>query len=162
MLSLIVAIAENGAIGKDNALLWHLSADLKRFKALTTGHAVVMGRKTFDSLPRKPLPNRRNIVLTHSSDFCPEGVEVVHSVDELLSLTRGEEECFLMGGASLYALLLPHAERLYLTFVHRAYPDADAFFPHIDLNDYQLLQQTEVVTDEKSGIAYHYADYQRK
>ena len=158
-LSLIVACASNMAIGKDNDLLWHISDDLKRFKALTSGHPVIMGRNTWESLPKKPLPKRRNIVLTHAQDFHPEGVEVAHSLNEVIDLVRYEEEAFIMGGAAIYQQLLPFARRLYVTWVHRDF-EADVFFPTIDLSRYIKVKETEPQTDEASGLTYTYADYE--
>ena len=132
-LSIIVAMAQNRAIGKDNDLLWHLGGDLKRFKQLTTGHTVVMGRKTWESLPKRPLPRRRNIVLTQNPDFEAPGAEVVHSVNALFKTLQGNsDEVFVMGGASVYELLLPFTNRLYVTRIYRDY-EADVFFPAIDM-----------------------------
>lgn len=160
-LSLIVACASNMAIGKDNDLLWHLSDDLKRFKALTMGHPVIMGRRTWDSLPKKPLPGRRNIVLTHSCDFAPEGAEVARSVNAVLDMVRHDEEAFIMGGASVYQALLPFARRLLVTWVHEDF-EADVFFPPIDMNLFLKVKETEPVRDERSGLVYTYADYERR
>lgn len=158
-ISIIVAAAQNMAIGKNNDLLWHISDDLKRFKALTSGHTVVMGRKTFDSLPKKPLPKRRNIVLTHDKDFCYEGVEVAHTIAEVLKMV-GSEECFVMGGAAIYEQFLPFAERLFVTWVHANF-EADVYFPKIDESIFRKVQETERVKDEPSGLEYSYADYCR-
>ena len=160
-LSIIVAIAENGAIGKDNDLLWHLSGDLKRFKALTMGHPVVMGRKTWDSLPKRPLPGRLNIVMTGNPDFEAEGAVVVHSVNGVFDALKDSEEAFVMGGAAIYRTLMPWVDRLFVTWVYRSY-DADVFFPPIDMSDFTLVHQTERMTDEKSGLEYAYAEYHRK
>lgn len=159
-LSIIVAVAQNLAIGKDNDLLWHISADLKRFKLLTTGHTIVMGRRTFDSLPKKPLPKRRNIVLTHAIDFHPEGVEVAHNINELLLMIEGEEEVFVMGGATIYQQLLPYTSKLYVTWVHHSF-DGDVFFPPIKEEDFRQFQSSSPTLDEPSGLTYHYADYER-
>ncbi len=159
-LSIIVATAENMAIGKNNDLLWHISADLKRFKALTSGHTVVMGRRTLDSLPKKPLPNRRNIVLTHDADYSYPGVEVAHTIPELLQMLEGDGEVFVMGGAALYQQLLPFANKLYVTWVHSVF-EGDVFFPAIDEHLFRLVQSTAPVLDEVSGLTYHYADYER-
>ena len=128
-ISLIVAAAENNAIGKDNALLWHLSADLKRFKALTTGHPVIMGRKTFESIG-KPLPNRRNIVISHSRPVI-EGCEVVASVDDALASVEAGEEVFVIGGGSIYRALWHVADRLYLNAVKKTV-EGDTFIPEIN------------------------------
>lgn len=161
MLSIIVAAAENFAIGKNNDLIWHISADLRRFKALTTGHTVVMGRRTFDSLPSKPLPKRRNIVLTHDLAFQYPGVEVAHSVEEVLNCAKADEELFVMGGAAIYRQLLPHAHKLYVTWVHASYPDADVFFPPINQQEFRQIRSTEPETDPNCGLVFHYADYER-
>ncbi|MDE6451655.1 MAG: dihydrofolate reductase, partial [Odoribacter sp.] len=117
MISIIVAAAENNVIGNNNALIWHISADLKHFKQLTTGHSVIMGRKTYESIGRA-LPNRRNIVISRNPDFRPEGCTVVSSVDEALRLTDGEEEVFIIGAGSIYREMWDKVERLYITLVH--------------------------------------------
>lgn len=167
-LSIIVACAQNMAIGKDNQLLWHISDDLKRFKSLTSGHTVIMGRRTFESLPKKPLPKRRNIVITHAADFAfevPETatgtLEVAHSIAEALQMTAGEEEVFVMGGATIYKELLPLATSLYVTWVYHDF-EADAFFTPVDLSDFQLVKITERQQDPESGLWFAYADYVRK
>lgn len=161
-LSIIVAIAQNGAIGKNNDLLWHLSGDLKRFKKLTTGHPVVMGRKTWESLPKRPLPGRKNIVFTQNPDFEAEGAEVVHSVNELFKTLKDcDEEVFVMGGAAIYQLLLPFANRLYITRVYRDY-EADVFFPTIDMSEFTLVNLSEPMFDVESGLDYAYEEYDRK
>lgn len=126
MISIIVAVAENGIIGDKNTLLWHISEDLRRFKALTTGHPVVMGRKTFESLGR-PLPNRRNVVISRQ-ELAIDGCEVVHSLDEALALFPSDEEVFIIGGAQIYAEALPIADRFYLTRVGHTY-EGDTRFP---------------------------------
>lgn len=167
-LSIIVACAQNMAIGKNNDLLWHISEDLKRFKALTSGHTVVMGRRTFESLPKKPLPKRRNIVLTHDSafhyDVAPTAtgtLEVAHSIAELLKMVAGEEETFIMGGGTLYRDLLPLVDRLYVTWVYQDY-DADVYFPVIDRSAFVELKCSERMQDPETGLWYAYADYVRK
>ncbi len=161
-LSIIVAQAQNRAIGKDNDLLWHLSGDLKRFKQLTTGHPVVMGRRTWESLPKRPLPGRRNIVMTENPDFAPEGAETVHSINGLFRALRDtDEEVFIMGGAKIYEALLPFCRRLYVTQVYRDY-DADVYFPVIDLSTFTLVRQSVRLHDEKSGLEYAYLEYDRK
>ena len=159
-LSIIVAIAQNQAIGRNNDLIWHISDDLKRFKLLTSGHPVIMGRKTWDSLPKKPLPKRRNIVLTHDPDFHPEGAEVAHTVQQAMDLVRDEEETFIMGGAAIYNLFLPFTQRLYVTWVYEQF-EADVFFPIIDPTVFRLINQTEKTLDEGSQLTYNYAEYER-
>lgn len=161
-LSIIVAIAQNGAIGKDNDLLWHLSGDLKRFKQLTTGHPVVMGRKTWDSLPKRPLPKRQNIVMTNNPDFEADGATVVHSVNDLFNVLKDcDDEVFVMGGAAIYKALLPFCRRLYITRVYRDY-EADVYFPTIDMSEFTLVSLGEPMQDEESGLDFAYEEYERK
>lgn len=136
MISIIVAVAENGIIGDKNALLWHISEDLRRFKALTTGHPVVMGRKTFESLGR-PLPNRTNVVISRQK-LQIAGCEVVHSLSEALALFPADEEVFIIGGAQIYAEALPIADRFYLTRVEHAY-EGDTRFPEWDAGEWRLV-----------------------
>lgn len=160
MLSIIVAIANNMAIGNNNDLLCHLSDDLKHFKALTSGHPVIMGRKTFDSLPKKPLPNRQNIVLTSDTAFGSPGVDVVHSIDEALSLISANNETFIMGGATIYRQFLPHVDKLYITWIKKDF-EADTFFPEIDFSEFRLIDETQLMEDPTNGITYTYAEYLR-
>ena len=136
MISLIVAVAENGVIGDRNALLWHISEDLRHFKAVTTGHPVVMGRKTWESLGR-PLPNRTNVVITRQNIEIP-GCTVVHSLEEAVALFPADEEVFVIGGAQIYAAALPLARKFYLTRVFRAY-EGDTRFPAWDEREWRLV-----------------------
>lgn len=159
-LSIIVAIAQNNAIGKDNDLIWHISDDLKRFKALTSGHTVIMGRNTWNSLPRRPLPKRRNIVLTHSETFADEGAEVARSIQQVFDMVRDEEEAFIMGGAAVYRQFLPFVNRIYVTWVWQDF-DADVFFPVIDLSVFNKISESELFTDQESGLRFSYAEYCR-
>jgi dihydrofolate reductase len=148
-ISLIIAVAENNAIGKDNALIWRLSDDLKNFKRLTTGHSVIMGRKTYESIG-KPLPNRSNIVVSRSEDLQIEGCHVVHSLEaafELAAELEGDEEIFVIGGANIYEQALPHINKVYLTRVYTK-PEADAFFdPAVfvgwEVVGHQFLEKSE-------------------
>ncbi|MBQ9587899.1 MAG: dihydrofolate reductase [Bacteroidales bacterium] len=160
-LSIIVAIAQNNAIGKDNNLLWHISDDLKRFKAITSGHTVVMGRNTWNSLPRRPLPKRRNIVLTHDLSFSEPGAEVAHSIAAVLDMVRGEEEAFIIGGAEIYRQFLPFARRLYVTWVWKDFL-ADAFSPVIDGSVFVKTDETERFVDPETNLPYSFAVYDRK
>ena len=154
-MNAIVAISENSGIGKDNGLLFHISADLKRFKELTSGHTVIMGRKTLQSLPGgRGLPNRRNIVITRDIDFTVEGAEIVHSVDEALALA--EEDAFVIGGASIYQAMLPYCDKVYLTKVY-ADAEADVFFP--SLCGWQVVRRSEM--QEENGLRFQYIDYMR-
>lgn len=130
-LSIIVAVASDGAIGRANDLLWHLPADLKRFKELTTGHTIMMGRKTFESLPRGPLPNRRNIIISRSLPAQP-GAEVYPTIQQALEACASDEEVFIIGGGEIYRQLLPDTEQIYLTRVQASFPDAEVFFPELD------------------------------
>lgn len=130
-LSIIVAVASDGAIGRANDLLWHLPADLKRFKELTTGHTILMGRKTFESLPRGPLPNRRNIIISRSLPAQP-GAEVYPTIQQALEACASDEEVFIIGGGEIYRQLLPNTERIYLTRVQASFSDAEVFFPELD------------------------------
>lgn len=127
-LSLMIAIADNGVIGAEGGLPWRLPADLRRFKAITWGKPVVMGRKTWESLPKKPLPGRQNIVITRQTDYVAEGARVVGDLDSALWAAADVEEVFVLGGAEIYALALPKADRIYLTEVHAA-PDGDVLLP---------------------------------
>ena len=164
IISIIVAFDDNRAIGLNNNLLWHISDDLKRFKTLTTGHTVVMGRRTFESLPKRPLPNRRNIVLTHNASFLYEGVDVAQSVQqclELISSYSSDDEVFIIGGSSIYEAFLPYAQRIYATHVHHSF-QADAFFPPIDTDVFLVKEQTPLTTDDKSNLSYNYKTYIRR
>ena len=160
-ISIIVAIARNNAIGKDNSLLWHISDDLKRFKTLTSGHPIIMGRNTWESLPKKPLPKRRNIILTHDHSFSDQGVEVAYSIQGVLDLIVDEEESFVIGGANVYRQFLPLAKRIYATWVWQDF-DADAYFPVIDFSVFSKISETEHKLDNESGLYFSYAEYSRR
>ncbi len=155
-LSLIVAKAKNNVIGKDNQLIWHLSDDLKRFKALTMGHPIIMGRKTFESLP-KVLPGRTHYVLTGNPDYeVPEGVLLFHDVKELLAaLPEGEN--FLIGGARMYEELFPYADTLYITEIEKDY-EGDAYFPDFDKAAWELTERIEGEGD----IPHAFCTYKRR
>jgi len=147
-IALIAALARNGVIGRDNQLPWRLSADLQHFKRLTMGKPIVMGRKTWESLGR-PLPGRRNIVITRDAAFRAEGCVVTHSIDEALGAAAGSDEVMIIGGAELYAQALPRADRLYLTEV-RADVDGDVRFPPIDAADWIEVERQSYLADEKN------------
>jgi dihydrofolate reductase len=155
IISFVVAIAENNAIGKDNGLLWHLPADLKHFKQITNGHTIIMGRKTFDSMG-KPLPNRRNIVITRNADLKIEGAEVTTSLDDALALCKTEEEVFIIGGAEIYKEALDKTDRIYLTTVHQRF-EGDAYFPELDRNKWVETAREEHQRDEKNKIAFTFS-----
>ena len=160
-ISIIVAIAENLAIGKDNLLLWHISEDLKRFKKLTTGHTLIMGRNTFLSLPNGALPNRRHIVISDQQGESFEGCEMAASIGEALEMAGDQEECFVIGGGMVYRQFLPMAGKLYLTQVHASF-EADTFFPEIDFSQWEALTSEEVPAGGKNEFAHSYTEYVRK
>jgi dihydrofolate reductase len=161
MISIIVAIAENMAIGKNNDLLWHIPADLKRFKQITSGHPVIMGKRTWESLPRRPLPNRRNIVITDIAGEKIDGCEMAYSIDEAISMSNPADENFIIGGASVYRQFLPHAHRLYLTRVHKSF-DGDVFFPEIAFSEWNLISREVFSRDEINDFCYSNEIYERK
>lgn len=162
MIKILVACDENSVIGKDNQLIWHLPADLKRFKALTTGHVILMGRKTFESIGR-PLPNRTTIVISRQTDFRAEGTLTAHSVEEAIlkakSLTR--DDIFIVGGAEIYTLSLDFADQILLTQLHDIF-DGDAFFPEISADAWEIVARERGVTDEKNPFQYSFITYQKK
>jgi len=160
-LSIIVAVAENMAIGKDNQLLWHISDDLKRFKRITSGHPVIMGKKTWESLPFRPLPGRINIVLTDVPGEQIEGAVTVYSIPEAIGQCPEGEECFVMGGGSVYRQFLPLADKIYITKVHQPF-DADIFFPEIDEKAWELISREEIDYDDSVPFDYEYLIYHRK
>ncbi len=161
-LSIIVAISKDYAIGANNDLLWHIPSDLKRFKALTTGHTILMGRKTFESLPKGALPNRRNVVVSRSVDMI-QGAEVFHSIEEALSQTKNEQEVFVIGGGEIYTKLLTQVNKMYLTVVEGEYPEATVFFPKFDWADWLVEKEEKVSADEiKNTPAYTYYILKRK
>ena len=161
MLSLIVAISENNAIGKAGDLLCHLPNDLKHFKELTTGATVVMGKKTFFSLPRRPLPNRRNIVLTRDKDFAYDNTEVAHSIQELQSMIQADEQVFIIGGGEVYRQFMPLVDLLEITHIHHTWEDADTFFPEIDSTVWECISEERHEPDEKHTFAYTFATYNK-
>ncbi len=158
MISIIAAIGKNNELGKGNELLWKLPADMKHFKETTTGHTVVMGRKTFQSIGRA-LPNRRNIVVTRDETFAIEGVEVAHSLGEAIEKVAGEEEAFIIGGGELYKQALPFTDKLYITHVDSEF-DADTFFPHIS-EEWKKVSEEEHLADETNPFAYTFAVYEK-
>ena len=161
MISIIVAVSEDWGIGKDNELLWNISEDLKRFKRLTTGKTVIMGKKTWESLPRRPLPGRKNIVLTDDPKECIDCSVTAYSIEDALSKCGKGEEIFVIGGGSVYRQFMPLADRLYITHVHKKAP-ADIYFPVIDLNVWKIIEKEEHETTETSNIPYTYTIYERK
>lgn len=157
-ITIVVAISENHAIGKDNKLLWYLPNDLKHFKDITTGHTVIMGRKTYDSVG-KPLPKRRNIIITRQN-IKINGCEVVGSIAAALELCKQEEEVFIVGGAEIYKLAMHLTDRIYLTVVHKEY-EADTFFPEINLKEWKEAYREDHQPDERNLIPYSFVTYER-
>ena len=160
LLTMIAAAAENNALGKNNDLIWHISNDLKRFKRLTSGHAIIMGRKTFESMP-KALPNRTNIVLTNKRDYQPEGALVVHSIEKALTLVKEDPQPFIIGGGEIYRLFMPYCDRIELTRVHHSF-EADVFFPEIDLNQWKEIAREKVDATEEQPYHYSYITFEKK
>lgn len=161
MLSIIVAIAENNAIGKAGDLLCHLPNDLQYFKRQTSGCTIVMGKNTFYSLPKRPLPNRRNIVMTGSTDFVYDQTEVAHSIQEVMDMVA-EEEAFIIGGGMVYRQFLPLVDKLYITHIHHTWEDADTFFPEIDPAIWQCVSEERHEADEKNPYAHTFAVYTKR
>ena len=162
MISIIVAVAENYAIGKKGDLLCHLPADLKHFKEITSGKTVLMGERTFYSLPKHPLPNRRNIVLTDVQGKTFEGAEAVYSLQDLCAKVQGEEEAFVIGGGMVYRQMMPIADKLYITHIHHSWDDADTFFPEIKEDEWKLISSEEHQADEKNPYDFTFAEYERE
>lgn len=162
MISIIVAIAENYAIGKKGDLLCHMPADLKHFKDITSGKTVMMGERTFFSLPKHPLPNRRNIVLTDVAGKTFEGAETVYSLEEMCAKVKQEQEAFVIGGGMVYRQMMPLADKLYITHIHHSWEDADTFFPEIKESEWKLLNAERHFADEKNPYDYTFATYGRR
>ena len=159
-ISIIVAIAKNNAIGKDNRLLWHLSDDLKRFRKLTDGHTLIMGRNTFLSLPNGALPNRRHIVISDIPDESFKGCEMARSIEEAIELAGELDECFIIGGGMVYSQFLPVAGKLYLTQVDQSF-EADTFFPEINFRQWKALHTERVDSGGKNEYPHTYTEYVR-
>ena len=161
-VSIIVAVAKNNAIGLGNQLLYRLPNDLKRFKALTTGHTIIMGRKTFESLPKGALPNRRNIVLSRQEGLHYENAECYRSIEEALMQCDYTEDVYIIGGGELYRQTLGLAKRIHLTLVDDTPAEADAFFPELNAEEWVEVAREEHPVDEKHAQAYTFIDLERK
>lgn len=159
-ISIIVAIAQNLAIGRGNELLWHIPEDLKRFKKLTTGRTIIMGKRTFESLPIRPLPNRRSIVITDVMGETIPGCIMAYSIDEAVSLCDPDNENFIIGGGSVYRQFMPLADRLYLTLVHKDF-DADTFYPAVNYEEWKEIAREDIIAAEILGFDYSYITYDR-
>ena len=160
MITLIAAAGKNNELGKDNELVWHLPDDFKRFKLLTTGHYIIMGRKTFESFP-KPLPNRTHIVITRNREYQRDGIIVVSTIEAALEISEKDSQPFIIGGGEIYQLSLPFAQRIELTRVHGTF-DADTFFPDIDTTHWELIHSEFHEKDERHAYAFTYETWQKK
>lgn len=160
MITIIAAIAKNNALGKDNQLIWHLPADLKRFKKVTLNHHIIMGRKTYESLG-KPLPNRTTIIITRNKNFIAEDSIIVNSLKEAIEAAKSDTNPYILGGAEIYAQAIKIADKLDITFVHHTF-DADAFFPEIDLTIWKEVTREDLNSDEKNKYNYSFVSFERK
>ncbi|MTH52074.1 dihydrofolate reductase [Bacillus mangrovi] len=161
MISFVFAMDDKRAIGKNNDLPWKLPADLAHFKRTTLGGTVVMGRKTFESMGSKPLPGRRNVVVTSNHDFKAEGCEILHTVKEISLLEEEGEELFIIGGAKIFEEMLPHCTKMYVTLIHHTF-GGDTFFPEINENEWETVSREPGIKDEKNPYNYEFAVWQRK
>jgi len=160
-ISIIVAAAENNAIGKNNDLLWHISKDLKRFKELTQGHFIVMGKKTYFSLPKRPLPDRTSMIITDVPDEQIDGCLMAYSITDAIEKMDTDNENFVIGGGSIYTQFVQHASKIYLTRVHKNF-DADTFFPALSLKEWKLTEKIDVNDDPQNDFTYSFETYVRK
>lgn len=161
MLTIIVAIDQRNAIGRNNDIPWHISSDLKRFKALTMGHTVIMGKNTWDSLPFKPLKGRRNIVISKSMAE-REDCEVVRSVEKAVQMVKEEDEAFIMGGAGIYEQMFAFADKLMVTHIRTTVDDADRFFPTIKEDEWKVESKEGIMHDDASNLEYEYVTYKKR
>mgnify|MGYP001472876003 CR=1 FL=1 len=160
MLTMIAAAAENNALGKNNDLVWHLPDDFKRFKRLTSGHHIIMGRKTFESFP-KLLPNRTHVIITRQKDYKPKDTIVVSSLEEAIKVSKLDEQPFIIGGGEIYKMGMEEATKIELTRVHGEF-DADTFFPEINEDEWELVKEQFHEKDEKHDYAFTYLTYEKK
>ena len=160
-LTLIAAVGSDGSIGRGGNLAFHVSADLRHFKELTMGAPVIMGRRTFESLPKGALPGRRNIVVTHNTDFSASGIETFGTIDDAIAATAGAPETFIIGGAQVYAATIGRADCLQLTEIDSTCADADTFFPAIDPRQWQVAERGEDAVDQRSGLVYRFVTLTR-
>ncbi|WP_332695790.1 dihydrofolate reductase [Halalkalibacter lacteus] len=160
MISFVVAMDRNRLIGKENQLPWHLPADLAYFKRVTTGHTIVMGRKTYESIGR-PLPKRKNVVLTRSEGYEAEGCEVVHDIEDVLQMAKQEKECFVIGGTEVFRLFWDYVDRLYVTYIDETF-DGDTYFPKIEEEQWEIASVEMGKVDEKNRYPHEFRTYERK
>jgi dihydrofolate reductase len=161
MISIIVAVADDWGIGKNNELLWNIPSDLKRFKRLTLGNTLIMGKKTWESLPVRPLKGRKNVVLTDDPTENIDGTVTAYSIEDALSKCAKEEEIFIIGGGSIYRQFMPLADRLFITHVHKSAP-ADTYFPVINEKEWEAVEKEDGNPDENNGIPFTYVTYFRR
>jgi dihydrofolate reductase len=152
MISIIVAVAENNVIGKDNSLIWHLPRDLKHFKETTSGHYIIMGRKTLESNGR-PLPNRTNVIITRDENYKAEGCIVVHSLEDALEEAKNDSEAFIIGGGVIYEMAMPLVDRIYLTKIHHTF-EGDTYFPEIKMDEWKVTEESFFEADEKNKYPF--------
>ncbi len=160
MLSIIVAVAENNVIGKDNSLIWKLPRDMRHFKETTTGHYIIMGRKTFESNGR-PLPNRTNVIITRDQDYKADGCVVVHSLEDAIKEAKDDLEAFIIGGGVIYDLAMPIVDRIYLTKIHNSF-EGDTFFPEINMEEWNVVEERKFEPDEKNKYPFTILTLDRK
>lgn len=161
MLTIIAAVAQNNALGKNNDLIWHLPNDLKRFKKITLGHHVIMGRKTFESLG-KPLPNRTTIIISRKPDYKVSGCITVNSLEEAINAAKADDHPYILGGGEIYQQALTYAEILDLTLVHHPFEEADTFFPEIDFSQWDEISREDFKADENHRYDYSFVRYKKK
>lgn len=159
MIIMIAAAGQNNELGKDNDLLWHLPDDFKRFKKITSGHHIIMGRKTFESFP-KPLPNRTHVVITRNKDYKKEGAIVVHNLNDALKIAEEDSETFIIGGGEIYKMAMPIADKIELTRVNGTF-DADTFFPEIETENWEITSEIHHEKDEKHKFSFEYQTWIR-
>lgn len=160
-ISIIAAIANDGAIGRKGDLLYHISADLKRFKTLTTGHTIIMGRKTFESFPNGPLPDRCNIVITRNDEYARKGITTARSLDEAIGYASEDDKLFIIGGGEIYRQAIHIADELLITEIDGRVEDADTFFPAISSAEWYKAECSDKLTDPRSGVQYRFVRYLR-
>lgn len=161
MISFIVAMDENRVIGHENSMPWHLPNDLQRFKKITTGHTIIMGRKTYESIGR-PLPNRKNIILTRDENYKQEGCIVIHAMEDIAPYAESEEEVFVIGGETLFRQTFSMAEKMYITMIHHAFPEGDTFFPSFSTEEWEVVSEEKGTVDEKNKYPHTFYVFKRK
>lgn len=161
MISLIVAFDNNNAIGKNNEIPWHLSEDLKRFKSITMGHTVIMGKNTWLSLPFKPLKGRKNVVISTSLQPT-EGCIICKNIEEAIEITKEDPQIFVIGGSTIYNQMINYADKLIVTHINKTFDGTDTFFPTIEFDKWNISEQSEILFDEQSGLEFRYITYTKK